>query len=96
MLSGGRNSTLSDLVARVEAEFPLACEGLIDALRNADAEIGDASDDAAQAALEQIAFVRVGLRCITDAIGELAALADLIDAGRPCPGESHPSRSWPA
>lgn len=73
------------MVGSVEGEFATAYEGLVDRLGKVEAEIAEPDRGPGREALEQIAFVRVGLRCIADAIGELAAVAVELDEQREHP-----------
>jgi hypothetical protein len=67
-------------VGAVEAIVSRHQGELLRSLEDLEAELGDAHMSVA-AAYEQIAFIRVGLRCLADAVAELqATLAD--QAGR--------------
>jgi hypothetical protein len=57
----------------VEAAYAGQTEQLLHPLEALEAALPDDPSTSARQALEQIAFIRVGLKCIADAIGELSA-----------------------
>jgi hypothetical protein len=72
-------SRVAELVDGVEEAFSVCHALLLERLAELEAGIDAAVPRATAGAPEQIAFVRVGLRCIADAIGELAALAEDVE-----------------
>lgn len=89
LIPGPPPSELTTLVSGVEEAFSFKQAVLLERLEDLEGAISG-HGVAAEGALEQTAFLRVGLRCLTDAIGELAVQVEGLDRA-----PAHPSRSGP-
>jgi hypothetical protein len=83
VIDGGRSSKAGELIDRLEIDFAAVYESLLTGLAAIEVKIAERDTTAARATLEQISFARVGLRCIADAVGELAASAVDSDGREP-------------
>jgi hypothetical protein len=73
-------SPLAPLVEGVEDAFSLRHRLMVERLVEVETATDGTMDETALGVREQVAFIRVALRCIADAIGELAAHATALDA----------------
>ena len=88
------NSPLSSLVGGIEGEFAASHRAMLARLSRLEAALAGPRAVDIAGAQEQIAFVRVGFRCIADAIGELAEHASRLDVDggqRPVPSDRGPA-----
>src|SRR3954454_1755778 len=69
----GTEDQLRHEVEGLQAAFASSHHQLADWLERVEATLHGHTADAARAAMEELSFIRVGLRCIADAIGELDA-----------------------
>jgi hypothetical protein len=79
VLVGCQPGKLTGLAEQVEADFAHRHHALLQRVGRLEDAVETRDGPAAQGLREQAAFVRVGLRCIADAIGELAAHASDLD-----------------
>ena len=77
----GPEISLAQLVAGVEEAFSVRHGVMLERLREIESAIESRTDGLARGVREQVAFIRVGLRCIADAVGELDAHACAADEG---------------